>query len=66
MAKKDIEQTSDAQVEPSKTEFKFNFILQVINPFLNYQKGSLITTDEAIQTVIDNGDLINCNRLPRS
>jgi hypothetical protein len=66
MAKKDQPIKTDAEViSPAKAQSQFNFILQVINPFGRYQKGALIVQDDAIQAVIDNGDMPNCNRLPR-
>lgn len=64
MAKKDFVEQATPLINES-IDPKFNFIFQVINPFLNYQKGALIISDDAIQAVIDNGDAINCNRLPR-
>jgi hypothetical protein len=62
MAKKDA--LNQAEV-PAPEAPKFNFIFQVINPFLNYRKGALIKNDDAIQAVIDSGAATNCNRLPR-
>lgn len=64
MAKK--EQPVKAEINNVIEEaHKFNFILQVVNPFGVYQKGALIIKDEDIQAVIDNGDMPNCNRLNR-
>jgi hypothetical protein len=66
MAKNILEKPAQSLSEPVINEPKFKFMFQVVNPFLNYQKGALIISDDAIQAVIDNGDAVNCNRLPRS
>jgi hypothetical protein len=65
MAKKELSAKAETSIETASEQPKprFNFVLQVINPFLSYYKGALIATDEAIQAVIDGGNLINCNRL---
>lgn len=69
MAKKDFVEKQSPVVEQltmtAAPTNKFNFIFQVVNPFLNYRKGALITNDDAIQDVFDNGYAKNCNRLPR-
>lgn len=49
----------------------FNFILIVINPFLNsktgkiYQKGQMISDCCAIESVIQDGNLSNCVKVKR-
>lgn len=63
MAKKDVVAQS---VEVTVQYPIYDFYFVVVNPFGAYQKGNLITSDDAIQTVISNGDDINCNRINRS
>jgi flagellar assembly factor FliW len=60
MAKKDATIQADI-VAPAISKFDFQFI--VINPFGDYQYGQRIADEDAIQTIIDNGDDINCNRI---
>lgn len=62
MAKKDAVQ-QPAITAPAYP--KFNFMFVVVNPFGDHQKGERISDDEAMQAVIDAGNDINCNRIPR-
>jgi hypothetical protein len=62
MAKKDAEK--QAEMTASATP-KFNFMFVVVNQFGDYKKGDRISDDDAIQAIIDAGDDINCNRIPR-
>jgi hypothetical protein len=62
MAKKDAAAQADI-VAP--TDLKFNFQLIVVNPFGNFQKGQRIADDEQIEAIINAGDDVNCNRIPR-
>jgi hypothetical protein len=45
--------------------YKFDFYLIVINPFGGYNKGQMISEDDPIQKVIDDGNLPNCRKCKR-
>lgn len=62
MAKKDSERLDQSIATNEST---FDFYLIVVNPFDDFQKGQRISDDIEIQTILDAGNSINCNRIPR-